>query len=112
MRDPGLTRHEWQTEWKELAPLVVDSPGEALPELDGLVRRMAVERGYPLEEGKGDAAAEEGVEPEVLAGLRAAREITALVERGEDVDPAEVAQVVALYRELFDHLLTRQSDEG
>ncbi len=112
MRDPGLDRHHWQTEWETLAPLVVDAPEEALPELDELVRRMLVERGYPLEDGDGDASAEEGVDPEVLAGYRAAHEVTSLVGRGESVDPAEVGQAVGLYRELFDHLLTRQSDEG
>lgn len=110
MREPGLDRHGWQTEWEALAPLVVDSPAEALPELDGLVGRMLLERGYPLE-GEGDASAEEGVEPEVLAGFRAAHEITAQVDRGEDVDPGEVGQAVGIYRELFDHLLTRQSDD-
>jgi hypothetical protein len=35
--EPGLDRHEWETEWQGLAPLVVDSPSEALPELDAAV---------------------------------------------------------------------------
>ena len=112
MRDPGLNRQEWETEWQALEPLVVDSPAEALPELDRLVERMLVERGYPLEEGEVERTAEEGIEPEVLAGFRAAREVTKQVDRGADVDPAEIGQAVGLYRELYDHLLTRLADEG
>jgi hypothetical protein len=111
MRDPGLNRQEWETEWQALEPLVVDSPAEALPELDGLVARMLVERGYPLEEGEHERTAEEGIEPEVLAGFRAAREVTRQVDTGADVDPAEVGQAVGLYRELYEHLLTRLADE-
>ena len=95
-----------------LEPLVVDSPAEALPELDRLVGRMLVERGYPLEEGEVERTAEEGIEPEVLAGYRAAHEVTLQVDRGADVDPAEIGQVVALFRELYDHLLARTSDRA
>ena len=112
MSDPGLNRQEWETEWQALEPLVVDSPAEALPELDSLVERMLVERGYPLEEGELERTAEEGIEPEVLAGYRAAREVTRQVDRGAEVDPAEIGQAVGLYRELYDHLLTRLSDES
>ena len=109
--EAGLDRHEWETEWAALEPLVVDSPAEALPELDRLVRGMLVERGYPLEEGEIERTAEEGVDPEVLAGYRAGHEITSRLDRGEDVDPAEVAQTVGLFRELYEHLLARQAQE-
>jgi hypothetical protein len=47
MVEPGLDRHEWESEWAQLEPLVVDSPVEALGDLDDLVRRMLVEAGYP-----------------------------------------------------------------
>jgi hypothetical protein len=115
MRDPGLDRHEWETEWEALEPLVVDSPAEALPELDNLVGRMLAERGYPIEEEETEPASpvdEEGVDPEVLAGFRVAREITRRLERAEDVPPGEVGQAVGLYRELYEHLLLRISDTG
>jgi hypothetical protein len=115
MRDPGLDRHEWETEWQALEPLVVDSPVEALPELDDLVGRMLAESGYPVEEEETEPASpvdEEGVEPEVLAGFRVAREVTRRVERGEDVAPGDVGQVVGIYRELYEHLLARAADQG
>ena len=45
MQEPGLDRHEWETEWQALEPQVEDSPAEALPELDKLIERMLVEQG-------------------------------------------------------------------
>jgi hypothetical protein len=109
VRDPGLNTQEWETEWAALEPLVVDSPAEVLPELDRLVRRILVERGYPLEDGEVERTAEQGIDPEVLAGYRAGHEIAAQVDRGEDVDPAEVGQAIGLFRELYEHLLTRDA---
>ena len=111
MQQPGLDRHEWESEWAALEPLVVDAPAEALPELDRLVGRMLVERGYPLEEGDVERTAEEGIDPEVLAGYRAGHDIATRVERGDDVDPAEVGQAVGLFRELYEHLLKREATD-
>lgn len=110
MAEPGLDRQQWETEWAALEPLVVDSPGEALPELDRLVGSMLVEVGYPLEEGEVERTAEEGIDPEVLASYRAAHEIAVRVDRGMDVDPGDVGEAVRLYRELYEHLLARESD--
>lgn len=115
MRNPGLDRHEWESEWQALEPLVVDSPEESLPELDELVARMLAASGYPVEEGESDPATPagtEGVEPEVLAGYRVARELTRRTERGEEVGPGEVGQAVGIYRELYQHLLARAADRG
>jgi hypothetical protein len=115
MRDPGLDRHGWETEWEALEPLVVDSPGEALPELDRLVGRMLAERGYPVdaeETGTETVVDEEGIEPEVLAGFRVARETARQLDRGEDVAPGDIGQAVGLYRELYEHLLVSAGDTG
>jgi len=98
MEEPSPERHEWESEWRALEPLVVDAPGEALPELARLLERMLEDQEDP--------------EPEVLAAFRAAREITGRIEQGEDVDPAEVGQTVGLYRELYQHLLQRAGDAG
>jgi hypothetical protein len=112
MRDPGLDRHLWESEWQALEPLVRDDPREALPELDGLLERMLLEEGYPLEEGELERAAEQGIDPDVLASFHAARDLTRRADSGSDVDPAEVGQAVGLYRALYEHLLTRQADTG
>lgn len=109
MRDPGLDRHLWETEWEALEPLVRDDPGGALPELDGLLERMLSEEGYPLEEGELERAAEEGVDPDVLASFLAARDVTRRADAGLDVDPAEVGEAIGLYRALYEHLVTRRA---
>jgi hypothetical protein len=110
MSEPGLDREEWETEWAALEPLVVDSPGETLPELDRLIRRMMLEAGYPLEEGEIERAAETGIDPEVLASYRVAHDIATRVDRGVAVDPTEVGEAVRLSRELYEHLLAREVD--
>jgi hypothetical protein len=108
MTEPGIDRHEWETEWEQLEPLVVDSPAEALPELDDLVARMLAEAGYPLETE--DPIDDEGIDPEVLASFQAARETARQVDRGEDVDPGDVGQAIGLYREIYEHVLAREAD--
>jgi hypothetical protein len=106
MEEPGLDRHEWETEWEQLEPLVVDAPAEALPELDDLVARMLADAGYPMETH--DPVDDEGIDPEMLASFRAARETTQQVDRGEDVDPGDIGQAVGLYREIYEHLLAEE----
>ena len=101
MVEPGLDRHEWETEWEALEPLVADSPTEALPELDGLIERMIVARGLPIAED----AVEEPPEPELLAEFLEARRITRLVDGGEAVDPGDIGAAVAAYRNLYEQLL-------
>jgi hypothetical protein len=107
VREPGIDRHEWESEWESLEPLLEESPAEALPELADLIERMLVEEGYPV---GGDPVDDEGIDPEVLASYRAAREIANHVEAGESVDPGDIGYAVRLYRELYDHLLQRMPD--
>jgi hypothetical protein len=101
MDDPGLDRHEWESEWQALEPLVRDSPAEALPELDDLVERMMVARGYPLT----DEGPTEEAEPDVLAEFLEARRIARLQDEGGTVDPGDVGAAVTAYRNLYEHLL-------
>ena len=103
--EPGLDRHEWESEFEALEPELADSPSEALPELHGLVERMLVERGYSPD----DPVADDGVDPEVLAEFRAARDTTVALERGENVAPGDVAAAVNGYRAVFDHLVAERS---
>ena len=103
VHDPGLDRHEWETEWQQLEPLLEDAPAEALPELGDLVERMLYEHGIPID----DEVADDGIEPEVLREFREARRITSLVERGEDVAPGDLGAAVRAYRSLY-HYLSNQ----
>ena len=101
MLEPGLDRHEWETEWAVLEPLLEDDPTDTLPEVDDLVARMLTARGYVLD----DPIAREGEEREVVAEYLAAKEVADAVRRGESIDPGDVADAVNAYRELYDFLL-------
>jgi hypothetical protein len=105
MIEPGLDRHEWESEWQSLEEQLADAPAEALSDLDDLVERMLVDRGYSV----ADPVAREGDDREVVAEFHAAREITRLVEAGsEDVSPGDVAAAVNGYRAIFDYLLAER----
>jgi hypothetical protein len=103
VRDPGLDRHEWETEWQGLEPLVADSPAEALPEVDDLVGRMLEAHGYLLDEEHEF----EAPEAEVVKEFLEARRVTRLVEAGERVDPGDVGAAIASYRNVYHYVTER-----
>ena len=106
MYDPGLDRHEWESEWQALEEDLRDDPVAALPELDGLVARMLEESGYELT----DPVVGEGEEREVVAEYLAAHEITKAAERDSgDLSPGDVAAAINGYRAVFDHLVTTRA---
>jgi hypothetical protein len=106
MIEPGLDRHEWESEWQALEEQLADAPAEALTNVDDLVERMLLERGYSIT----DPVGQEGDDREIVAELLAAREITRLVEAGsEDVSPGDVAAAVNGYRAIFDYLIAARS---
>lgn len=83
-----------------------ENPAEALPELDALVGRMLEETGYDL----ADPVTRDGDEREVVAEFVAAREITTLEERGNEViGPGDVAAAINGYRAVFDYLVSNRS---
>ena len=106
MIEPGLDRHEWESEWQSLEEQLADSPAEALSDVDDLVERMLIERGYSL----ADPVAREGDDRELVTEFQAAREISRLVEQGSDqLSPGDVAAAVNGYRAIFEYLLAERS---
>ena len=105
MRDPGLDRHQFETEWQALEPLVEDSPGEALPELADLVERMLAEMRIPID----DPVADDGLEPELVRDFRAGRETANRIERGEDVPPGDVGDAIHAFRRIYESLIAQLS---
>jgi hypothetical protein len=103
VRDPGLDRHEWETEWQALEPELEDAPAETLPELGDLVERMLVARGFPIH----DEVADDGIEPDLLVEFRSAREITRRIERGDDVDPGDIGEAIRNLRDVYEQLIDR-----
>jgi hypothetical protein len=109
MYDPGVDRHEWESEMQALEEQLGENPAEALPELDGLVARMLEETGYEID----DPVIREGDEREVVAEFLAAREITQLAERGEDgIGPGDVAAAINGYRAVYDYVISNRTGAG
>jgi hypothetical protein len=106
MVEPGLNRHEWETEMASIEEDLHDDPGSALNELDDLLGRMLAETGYDIE----DPVVREGEEREIVSEFLAAREIKQAYERGSDeLSPGDIAAAVNDYRELFDYLVASRS---
>jgi hypothetical protein len=106
MVEPGLDRHEWESEMQALEEQLGENPAEALPELDRLLERMLAETGYELT----DPVVREGDEREVVSEFLAAREITQLSEKDEgDIGPGDVAAAINGYRAVFDYIVSSRS---
>ncbi len=106
MYDPGVDRHEWESEWQALEDDLRDEPAGVLPELDRLVGRMLEESGYDLT----DPVATEGQEREVVAEYLAAHELVDAAERDSDeLSPGDVAAAVNGLRAVFDHIVTTRA---
>jgi hypothetical protein len=106
MQEPGLDRHEWESELQALEPELEDDPLGALPELADLVERMLVARGYDVN----DRIVREGDDREVVAEYLAAREIADARERGDDaVGPGDVASAITGLRALAAYILDERS---
>jgi hypothetical protein len=103
MQEPGLDRHEWESEWSDLEERLRDDPSDALFELDKLVARMLESRGLPLEERDGEIESE----PETMREFAEARRVTQMVGAGLAVDPGDIAHAVNCYRDLYETLLER-----
>jgi hypothetical protein len=102
VREPGLDRHEWESEMESLEEELVDAPAETLPELDELIFRMLEETGYDV----GDPVARGGEEREIVSEYLAAHEITEAVERGADqISPGDVAAAINGFRAIFDYIV-------
>jgi hypothetical protein len=106
MYEPGLDRHEWESEWAALEDDVRTDPGESLSELDGLIARMLDEAGYEVT----DPVVREGEEREVVAEYLAAHEITEAYDRGSDeLSPGDIGAAINGYRAIFDYLVTERA---
>jgi hypothetical protein len=91
MDEPGLDRHEWESQLEGLEEDLRTDPFDALPELADLVERMLEDAGYDV----ADPVVREGEEREVVAEYLAAREVSDLVESGNDqLSPGDVAAAI------------------
>ena len=105
MVEPGLDLHDWESEWQQLEPLVRDSPAEALPELHALIERMLVEREILDETLVGT----EGADPEIVRTYETGKEIVERLDRGLEVGPSDIGNVIQEYRGLFEYLTAERA---
>jgi hypothetical protein len=103
VEEPGLDKHVWETEYRDLEERMRDDPTDALFELDELVASMLEARGLPLREREGETE----IEPETIREFLEARRITGLIGTGEEVEAGDIAFAINSYRELYELLLLR-----
>lgn len=107
MYDPGVDRHEWESEMAALDEELRDDPTSALPDLDDLVERMLTQSGYDV----ADPVVREGDEREVVAEFLAAREIKDAYERGsDDLSAGDIGAAINGYRAIFDYLVSTRAE--
>jgi hypothetical protein len=104
MIEPGLDRHEWESELASIEDDLHEDPVNGLPLFANLVERMLHERGVVA-----DRVATEGADPEIVKQFEAAREVADRAEVGEVDDPGDVADAINGLRVLFDYLIVEHS---
>jgi hypothetical protein len=104
MVEPGLDKHEWESQWQQFEEDLESSPAEALPEVDRLIHEMLEARGYAID----DPVVSEGDDRDIVAEFFAARQITRQIEADREVDPGDVAAAVEGYRSLYEYLITER----
>jgi hypothetical protein len=104
LRDPGIDRHDFASEWESVWQDVETDPRESLPELEDILRRMLERHGYVLDE---DDPAAQGDEIEILAPYESIRELAGVIRDGDDVDAGDLAQAIADAVEIYEALIDR-----
>jgi hypothetical protein len=104
-QEPGLDRHEWESEWASLEEDLADSPIQGLRYVHELIGRMLIERGVLSR----DLVATEGADPELLRPWEAGGELVRRLDDGLDVDQGDVAEAIENYRILFETLLVERA---
>jgi hypothetical protein len=97
--EPGLDRHEWETEYEQLLPLLETEPEGSLPELASLVERILQERSLAVD----DEVVFEKTEP--VASFAPAMDFAERARAGEDLPPGDVAFAIRELRELYASLI-------
>jgi hypothetical protein len=104
VHEPGLNRHEWESEWQTLEDDLHTDPAQALPQLDRLVSRMLEESGYDMTDPV------DGEDREVIAEYVAAHDVLKAAELdSEELSPGDIAAAVNGYRSIYEHLITTRA---
>ena len=99
--EPGLDRHEWESQWASLEEDFDADPVNSLRAVHELMTRMLSERNI-LDD---DLVAVEGADPELIRPWVAARDLVQRLDAELDVEETDVREALQSYRELFQTLL-------
>jgi hypothetical protein len=105
MQEPGLDRHEWESQWASLEEDFDADPADSLRAVHELMSRMLRERGV-LDDS---SVAREGADPDLLRPWEAARDLVLRLDAELDVEETDIREALDNYRELFDALLAERS---
>lgn len=105
MIEPGLDRHEWESEWASLEEDFDSDPAESLRQVHELMTRALMERGI-LDD---NLVANEGADRELVAPWDAARDLVRELDAGLDVEEQDIREALESYREVFDTLRGERS---
>ena len=105
MVEPGLDRHEWESQWASLEDDFGDDPADSLRHVHELMTRALTERGILANE----QVTVEGADPELVAPWAAGGELVQKLDAGLDVEEADIREALESYRELFRTLLAERS---
>jgi uncharacterized membrane protein YccC len=105
MREPGLDRHEWESEWASLEEDFEEAPAASLRSVHDLMSRMLRERGI-LDQS---FVANEGADPELIGPWTAAAELVRRLDDELDVEEDDIREALEDYRALFEALVVERA---
>jgi hypothetical protein len=105
MVEPGLDRHEWESQWASLEEDFDADPADALRQVHELMTRALMERGILDDE----LVTVEGADPELVAPWAAARDLIVRLDAELDVEEQDIREALESYRELFNTLLEERA---
>jgi hypothetical protein len=104
MVEPGLDRHEWESQWASLEEEFDADPADSLRAVHELMTRMLGERGI-----LDDTAVRDGADPDLIRPWEAAGDLVRRLDEGLDVEETDIREALANYRELFETLLAERA---
>jgi hypothetical protein len=106
--EPGLDRHDWESEWESLEEGVREDPRDAVAELDVLVHRMLEESGFAID----DPVEREGDEREIVDSFLAAREIRRAIDaESDEITAGDIALAINNYRDVYEFLIANRGED-
>lgn len=105
MVEPGLDRHEWESQWASLEEDFDADPADALRQVHELMTRALMKRSILDDE----LVTVEGAEPELVGPWAAARDLIVRLDAELDVEEQDIREALESYRELFNTLLKERA---